>query len=332
VRALGGKFVPGTFCETYCFDNEEMLRYRLGNQQVVQPRRFYTKSAGLVRPPLDGRTAEVQLRAFTLIELLVVITVIAILASLLVPVLVKTRAKAQAVFCLSNTRQLNLAWVLYADDHNGRLAYNLGGDVKVRGVAPPTYLNWVNNVLNWELRPDNTNLVTIREASLGPYASKAVNIYRCPSDNVLSDIQRKAGWTARIRSYSMNAMIGDVGDLSQAGVNRNNPDYLQFFSLSTIPQPAGIFVFLDEHPDSINDGYFVNQAYSWEWIDLPASYHNGAASFSFVDGHGETHLWHVASTKAPAHPDAAPLPMKLPYRDWGDYNWVVQHMSVDRGD
>jgi len=296
----------------------------------VQPRRFDNLRADLPRPPFDGRRAVAQHGAFTLIELLVVIAVIGILASLLLPVLAKTRAKAQVIFCLSNTRQLNLAWLLYADDHNGRLAYNLGGDVKVRGVAPSTYLNWVNNVLNWELRPDNTNLATIREASLGSYASKAVNIYRCPSDKVLSDIQRKAGWTARVRSYSMNAMIGDVGDLSQAGVNRNNPDYVQFFSLSSIPQPAGIFVFLDEHPDSINDGYFVNQAYSWEWIDLPASYHNGAASFSFADGHGETHRWRVASTKAPSQPDGAALPMKLPYRDWGDFSWVVQHMSVDR--
>ncbi len=267
---------------------------------------------------------------FTLIELLVVIAIIAILASLLLPVLSKTRAKAQGVFCLSNTRQLDLAWQLYADDHNGRLAYNLGGDIKIRGVAPANYLNWVNNVLNWELKPDNTNLATIKEASLGPYASKIVNIYRCPADNVLSDIQRAAGWTARIRSYSMNAMIGDVGDLSQTGVNRNNPDYVQFFSLSTIPAPSGIFVFLDEHPDSINDGYFINRAYSWEWTDLPASYHNGAACFAFADGHGETHRWRFASTKAPPRPDGAQLPMKLPRSEWGDFSWVTDHMSIDR--
>ncbi len=115
----------------------------------MQPRRFYIMRVGLRRPRFDGRTGGVWHAAFTLIELLVVIAVIAILASLLFPVLVKARAKAQGIFCLSNTRQLNLAWLLYADDHNGRLAYNLGGDVKVRGVAPSTYLNWVNNVLNW---------------------------------------------------------------------------------------------------------------------------------------------------------------------------------------
>ena len=279
----------------------------------------------------SGRpSSTVRGRAFTLIELLVVVAIIAILASLLLPVLARARAKAQGTLCLSNTHQLGLAWVLYSDDNNGRLAYNLGGDVKIRGVAPATYLNWVNNVLNWELKPDNTNLATIKEASLGPYANKAVNIYRCPSDNVLSAIQRAAGWSQRVRSYSMNAMIGDAGDLSMAGYNRNNPDYVQFFNISSIPNPAKIFVFLDEHPDSINDGYFVNKAYDWEWIDLPASYHNGGACFSFADGHSETHRWRSASTKPPSQPDGAPLPIKLPRSDWGDFDWLIDRMSVDR--
>jgi prepilin-type N-terminal cleavage/methylation domain-containing protein/prepilin-type processing-associated H-X9-DG protein len=269
-------------------------------------------------------------RGFTLTELLVVIAIIAILASILLPVLSKAKAKAQGTICLSNTRQLNLAWILYSDDHNGHLPYNLGGDVKIRGVAPATYLNWVNNVLNWELKPDNTNVVTIKEASLGPYANKAVNIYRCPSDNVLSSIQRAAGWSQRIRSYSMNAMIGDAGDLSSTGYNRNNPDYVQFFNIAAIPNPARIFVFLDEHPDSINDGYFIDKAYYWEWIDLPASYHNGGASFSFVDGHSESHRWRSASTRPPSQPDGAPLPIKLPKTDWDDFDWLIDRMSVDR--
>jgi prepilin-type N-terminal cleavage/methylation domain-containing protein/prepilin-type processing-associated H-X9-DG protein len=268
--------------------------------------------------------------AFTLIELLVVIAVIAILASLLLPALAKAKATGEKAFCLNNTRQLGLAWLLYSDDHNGHLPYNLGGDIKVRGVAPASYLNWINNVLNWELRPDNTNTATLTEASLGPYTAKTASIYRCPSDRVLSNIQRRAHWSARVRSYSMNAMIGDAGDLSQTGYNKNNPDYVQFFSISTIPQPSKIFVFLDEHPDSINDGYFINDAYNWEWIDLPASYHNGAASFSFADGHSETHRWHLASTKQPAKPDGAPLPIKLPKSEWSDFDWLLERTSVDR--
>ena len=128
----------------------------------------------------------------------------------------------------------------------------------------------------------------------------------------------------------MNAMVGDAGDLSDAGFNRNNPDYTQFFNISAIPKPVSIFVFLDEHPDSINDGYFINSGYNWEWIDLPASYHNGACNLSFADGHAETHRWDLESTKAPAHPDGATLPLKLARSEWGDYRWLLQRTSVNR--
>ncbi|MBE0543187.1 MAG: prepilin-type N-terminal cleavage/methylation domain-containing protein [Verrucomicrobia bacterium] len=271
-----------------------------------------------------------QVGAFTLIELLVVIAIVAILAALLLPALAKTRVRAQGMACLNNNRQLALAWLLYADDHHGRLAYNLGGNTSRSTVAQRTNLNWVNNIITWELDSDNTNTLTITEASLGPYANRAINIYRCPSDRVLSPVQRAAGWEARVRSYSMNAMVGDAGELSQAGYNLNNPGYVQFFSLSSIPQPARIFVFVDEHPDSINDGYFINKAYYQEWVDLPASYHNGAATFAFADGHSQLRRWAHATTKRPAQPDAAGLPFHVPATEAADFKWVVEHMSVDR--
>jgi prepilin-type N-terminal cleavage/methylation domain-containing protein/prepilin-type processing-associated H-X9-DG protein len=268
--------------------------------------------------------------AFTLIELLVVIAIIAILAGLLLPALARAKSKAQGIYCLNNTRQLALAWVLYADDHNGRLAYNLGGDGWSRTAAIRTNLNWVNNVMTWDIDDDNTNTLTITEAGLAYYTSKAVNIYRCPSDSVLSDDQRRAGWQARLRSYSMNAMVGDAGEFSKTGVNKNNPKYIQFFSAAAIPEPAQIFVFLDEHPDSINDGYFVNTAYATNWFDLPASYHNGAASFSFADGHSQSHTWRYALTKPPARPRAAKLPLPYPKDEDEDFDWVTDHMSVKK--
>ena len=277
-----------------------------------------------------GRTPEFL--AFTLIELLVVIALIAILAALLLPAFSRARERARAIICVNNTHQLNTAWLLYADDHNGRLAYNLGGDTKRSTVAPRTNINWVNGSLDWELHDDNTNTTTLTEASLGSYANRNLGIYRCPSDHVLSSVQREAGWSARIRSYSMNAMVGDAGPLSASGVNVNNPDYVQFFSLAHIPQPAEIFVFLDEHPDSINDGYFINRAYSGEWVDLPASYHNGAAAFSFADGHSELHRWRFASTKKPARPDVAALPSVIPHNEGADFYWVIKRMSRDKDD
>jgi prepilin-type N-terminal cleavage/methylation domain-containing protein/prepilin-type processing-associated H-X9-DG protein len=280
-------------------------------------------------PSQNGRN-----RAFTLIELLVVIAIIAILAALLLPALRSARDRACGIDCLNNTRQLAVAWLLYADDHEGRLAYNLGmgaNAVAQRAAnGPKTDLNWVNSVLSWELDSDNTNTATLTKASLGLYTSRSANIYRCPSDHALSARQREAGWSGRVRSYSMNAMVGDAGEFSKNGYNQNNPGYVQFFKLTTIPQPSQIFVFLDEHPDSINDGYFLNKAYYQEWIDLPASYHNGAASFSFADGHSEIRRWVDPTTIRPAQPDAAGLPFDVPPNQLADFQWVIKHMSVDR--
>jgi prepilin-type N-terminal cleavage/methylation domain-containing protein len=282
--------------------------------------------------------AEAGRRAFTLIELLVVIAIIAVLAALLLPALSRARMQAQGIQCLDNTRQLLLAWQIYAHDHDDELPYNMG----MAGTSFRSDLNWVNNVMTWDLSSDNTNLATITDAGLGPYSS-ATGIYRCPADDVLSAEQRAAGWDARIRSYSMNAMIGNAGDISINGFNTNNPDYVQFFKITQIPKPTDIFVFLDEHPDSIDDGYFLDKAVEpayagedggWgssgaQWIDLPATYHNRATAFSFADGHSEMHRWMQPDTYRPSAPDAAGLPISIPSAQLQDFNWVVQHMSVD---
>jgi prepilin-type N-terminal cleavage/methylation domain-containing protein/prepilin-type processing-associated H-X9-DG protein len=277
-------------------------------------------------------------RAFTLIELLVVIAIIAIIASLILPAMARAKARAQGTFCLNNTKQLLVAWMIYADEHNGQLAYNLGQSSRTV-LAVPSLAglnmgeNWVNNVENWELDSDNTNAAKMVETGIGPYTSKSVALYHCPSDNALSDLQRNAGWSRRVRSYSMNAMVGDAGNFSQTGTNLNNPGYVQFFKTFTIPRPSDIFVFLDEHPDSIDDGYFLNRdSATPTWNDLPASYHDGAASFSFADGHSEHHRWHNASTKQPPRAyaiNAPPLPMAIP-DGTQDFSWVLSRMSIER--
>jgi type II secretory pathway pseudopilin PulG len=281
--------------------------------------------------------------AFTLVELLVVITAIGIVAALLLPALSRAKERAQAIVCLNNTKQLALGWRVYGDDHEDRLPYNLG----MNGTSFRTNANWVNNVMTWDLSPDNTNLATITDASLGPYVSGDTAIYKCPSDGTLSSIQIAAGWHGRIRSYSMNAMVGDAGSFSSGGFNTNNPGYRQFFKMTQIPQPAGIFVFLDEHPDSIDDGYFLNRVTSdympaygnrgqaAEWIDLPASYHNRATAFSFADGHSILHQWARPSTVPPPLPDAANLPIAIPAvpaTEQADFEWVTHHMSIERDD
>jgi prepilin-type N-terminal cleavage/methylation domain-containing protein/prepilin-type processing-associated H-X9-DG protein len=270
-------------------------------------------------------------RGFTLIELLTVIAIIAILAALLLPALASVRAKGRAITCLSNERQLMLACLLYVGDENDQLPYNLGEDEIKKAVASSWFWNWTSPVLDWETRnSDNTNTDLVTKGGIGPYTSRTAALYRCPADTVVSDLQAAVGWSSRVRSFSMNAMVGNVGRYFQAGANVNNPEYRQFLKLGQIPEPARIFVLTEEHPDTINDAYFLNRLDTYEWRELPASYHEGGVNLAFADGHLERHKWRFASTKPPARPGAAtPRPFSVPAGEEADFSWLRDRTTVD---
>ena len=253
--------------------------------------------------------------AFTLIELLVVIAIIAILAGLLLPALARSKTSAVAIVCGNQQRQLTIAWQLYADDHADRLVNNHGvGETRNRTNT------WANNILDWQISEGNTNTALLTGALLGRYVGGSAKVFKCPADNSRADNG------PRIRSVALNALVGDPGELT----NKFNPKWTQYFRHADMLQPAQTFVFLDEHPDTINDGFFMNRlSDAPKWGNLPGSWHAGAAQLSFGDGHIELHRWLVkgpdGTVRPPTKGAAGGIFAAVPTTDW---DWLKERSST----
>jgi prepilin-type N-terminal cleavage/methylation domain-containing protein/prepilin-type processing-associated H-X9-DG protein len=319
---------------------------RRGLEMFRRPAASLSIESGARKPGAEPRLnllakGRAKASAFTLIELLVVIAIIAILAALLLPSLNKAKQQSQGIQCVSNVKQLTLAWILYAGDYKDSFPPNPDeGDEQnlYNNVAP-----WIYGVLDWSNdNPDNTNTAYLSgalpsyPAALAPYSARQVGIYKCPSD--IYNCHEGSRAYPRARSYSMNAFI-EGGAFGMTDISDWNANFRAYNSASDLiaPTPANLFVFAHEHADSINDcniciieptSYASSDYLSANWQDHPTSDHANACAFSFADGHAELHKWLEPATILPVQQKTG-VALNAPVGpNPADYLWAARRATA----
>jgi prepilin-type N-terminal cleavage/methylation domain-containing protein/prepilin-type processing-associated H-X9-DG protein len=222
---------------------------------------------------------------FTIIELVVVLGIILVVVGLLSVALNQTKARTLRVLCLDNMKQLQLGWMLYADDHNDEIALNktdpVMGKIGLVAVARSSTNSWVAGNPKEDRSYEN-----LARGTLFPYI-KHPEVYRCPMDSSTS----KSG-TIRTRSYSINAYLGGDDEDLDPRVKMRTSELLN-------PPPEKVFVFIEEHEQSIWSGGFLvlpRERFGINggvWSSTPSDRHMQGCNLTFADGHIDHWKWNA---------------------------------------
>jgi prepilin-type N-terminal cleavage/methylation domain-containing protein/prepilin-type processing-associated H-X9-DG protein len=241
-----------------------------------------------------GTAPDRVLGGFTLIELLVVIAIIALLMALLFPVLNSAKERAYRVVCLSNLHQLTLAWLAYADEHDGRIVENHGSGLIGRGASE----GWLGSAFESPL--SRAELIgRPGKGALWPYL-RDIDIYRCPRGRPRHTVTYAI--VASANGYPVEGTyVPGTGQTRQTPVGRRvGNTVLRLTRLTDIisPAPAQRAVFVDQGQMALdNYDFHVEYLYpKWDEYSPPPIHHSGGVTLSMADGHAEYWKWSARET------------------------------------
>ncbi len=224
----------------------------------------------------SNRGARFGVDGFTLIELMVVISTLGILMAMLVPSVSRARAVGVSTVCLSNQRQLQAAFLGYAQDHSDEFPSN--NFVYVVGLGTVTMQSWAPG--NPQTDMDDSH---IREGILHTYLGSS-EVYRCPGDRSFASDGTKS--VPRTRSYMLNVWLNSIvepgGSVTFQDVGKKPlSDTFAFICANEVGiMDAAFGIKQSNHPQWAN-----------VWFDQPSDRHQRGTTLSFLDGHAERWEW-----------------------------------------